>query len=152
MVWCRGDSKVERTKKIAVDASVVVKWYNIEQHTEKALAIRGDYARQRIDLIAPYLLPYEVGNALRYNPDFGLDDVKSALRDLLAMQISLRLLDDKMCEDAIELAYRSGLTFYDVSYVVLSRLENCPLYTADDKLLNNIRDEMIIHLEDYPTP
>jgi predicted nucleic acid-binding protein len=140
---------MERPKKIVIDASVVIKWYNIEQHTEKALAIREDYIKQKIDLVAPYLLLYEVGNALRYNPDFGLDDVKSAIRDLLAMQISFRLLDEKAGQDAVELAYKFGLTFYDVSYVILSRVENCPLYTADDKLLSRAEDESIIHLENY---
>lgn len=143
---------MERIKKIVVDASVAIKWYNVEQHTENALAIREDYAKQRIDLVAPYLLPYEVGNALRYNPDFGLDDVRSALRDLLAMQISFRVLDEQMCEDAVELAYRSGLTFYDANYVVLSRVEKCPLYTADHKLLSKIGDEMVTHLENYAAP
>jgi len=140
---------VERAKKIVVDASVAIKWYNVEQHTENALAIREDYAKQKIDLVAPYLLPYEVGNALRYNPDFGLDDVKSALRDLLAMQMNLRVLDEQMSDDAVELAYRFGLTFYDVSYVVLSRVEKCPLYTADDRLLNKIEDKKVIHLGNY---
>ena len=140
---------MERAKKIVVDASVAIKWYNVEQHTENALAIREDYAKQKIDLVAPYLLPYEVGNALRYNPDFGLDDVKSALRDLLAMQMNLRVLDEQMSDDAVELAYRFGLTFYDVSYVVLSRVEKCPLYTADDRLLNKIEDKKVIHLGNY---
>ena len=140
-----------RPKTIVVDASVAIKWYSIEQHTDKALAMREDYARQKIDLVAPYLLLYEVGNALRYNPDFGLEDVRSALRDLLAMQINFRMLDERMCEDAVELAYMLGLTFYDVSYVVLSRVEKCPLYTADDRLLSKAGDEMVTHLEDYST-
>jgi len=142
---------VARPKTIVVDASVAIKWYSIEQHTDKALAMREDYARQKIDLVAPYLLLYEVGNALRYNPDFGLEDVRSALRDLLAMQINFRMLDERMCEDAVELAYMLGLTFYDVSYVVLSRVEKCPLYTADDRLLSKAGDEMVTHLEDYST-
>ena len=140
-----------RPKTIVVDASVAIKWYSIEQHTDKALAMREDYARQKIDLVAPYLLLYEVGNALRYNTDFGLEDVRSALRDLLAMQINFRMLDERMCEDAVELAYMLGLTFYDVSYVVLSRVEKCPLYTADDRLLSKAGDEMVTHLEDYST-
>jgi len=59
---------VERPKKIVVDASVAIRWCNVEQHAQKALAIREDYAKQRIDLVASYLLPYEVGNALRYLP------------------------------------------------------------------------------------
>jgi len=142
---------VARPKTIVVDASVAIKWYSIEQHTDKALAMREDYARQKIDLVAPYLLLYEVGNALRYNTDFGLEDVRSALRDLLAMQINFRMLDERMCEDAVELAYMLGLTFYDVSYVVLSRVEKCPLYTADNRLLSKAGDEMVTHLEDYST-
>ncbi|MEM3381658.1 MAG: type II toxin-antitoxin system VapC family toxin [Candidatus Bathyarchaeia archaeon] len=140
---------MERSKKIVIDASVAIKWYNIEQYTEKALAIREDYLRRKIDLVAPYMLLYEVGNALRYNPDFGLDDVKSAIRDLLAMQIGFRMLDEKAGEDAVDLAYKFGLTFYDVNYVVLSRTENCPLYTADDKLLSRIEGESAIHLKNY---
>ncbi|MBS7628799.1 hypothetical protein KEJ23_02315 [Candidatus Bathyarchaeota archaeon] len=76
--------------------------------------MREDYLRRKI--VAPYLLLYEVENALRYSPDLGLDDVKSAIRDLLAMQIGFRMLDQKAGEDAVELTYKFGLTLYDINY------------------------------------
>ncbi|MBU2559444.1 type II toxin-antitoxin system VapC family toxin, partial [archaeon] len=62
---------MEGNTKIVVDASVVAKWFLEEVHSEMAEAIRKDYADGLLDLAAPSLLPYEVLNALRYNPDFG---------------------------------------------------------------------------------
>ncbi len=76
--------------KVVLDASVVVKWYNEEDYSEKALLIRDDYTSGKVDLVEPYLLIYEVGNALRYNPEFGQSDVVSATRNLLEMQMDLR--------------------------------------------------------------
>ncbi|MEM2935748.1 MAG: type II toxin-antitoxin system VapC family toxin [Candidatus Bathyarchaeia archaeon] len=140
---------MERAEKVVVDASVIVKWYNVEDYTENALALRGDYASRRLDLIAPHLVVYEVGNSLRYNPDFGADDVKSALRDLLAMQINLRLLDEEISEVAVDLAYKFGITFYDAVYLTLAEKEKAPLYTADERLLLKIENENIKHIGEY---
>ena len=46
--------------KLVVDASVAIKWLVAEQLTDESLAILGSEA----ELIAPDLLPIEVGDAL----------------------------------------------------------------------------------------
>ena len=51
--------------KIVLDASVAVRWYNEEDYSKKALLIRDDHISGKVDLVEPYLLIYEVGNALR---------------------------------------------------------------------------------------
>ncbi|MEM2945934.1 MAG: type II toxin-antitoxin system VapC family toxin [Thermoproteota archaeon] len=79
---------MEEEKVLVLDASIAVKWFNVEPLREKALTIRNRYASGDIDLIAPDLLHYEVANALRYNPRFGVEDVKAALRALEDMGIT----------------------------------------------------------------
>ncbi|MEM1980534.1 MAG: type II toxin-antitoxin system VapC family toxin, partial [Candidatus Caldarchaeum sp.] len=69
---------MEEEKILVLDANVAVKWFNVEPLRKEALTIRSKYASGEIDLIAPDLLHYEVANALRYNPRFGIEDVKTA--------------------------------------------------------------------------
>jgi len=40
------------------------------------------YTKGEVDLIAPSLLFYEVANALRYNPRFGIKSALAAFEDL----------------------------------------------------------------------
>lgn len=64
-----GDKEVERPEKIAVvDASVAVRWFVEEEFTRQALAMADDYQARKVDLRSTQLLPFEVLNALRYNP------------------------------------------------------------------------------------
>jgi len=62
---------VEREEVIVADASVVVKWFVEEDYTDEALRLRDDYVERALEIASPDLLPYEVLNALRYNPSFG---------------------------------------------------------------------------------
>jgi len=141
-----------RVEKIVIDASVAVKWYNVETDTEKALRLRTAYAAGRVDIAAPYLITYEIANSLRYNPDFGEMDVASAMKDLLDMQIDLRLLDPEQIEKSLELAYRHGITLYDSAYLALAETGGMTLYTADDRLLTKVPASLVKHLRDYSKP
>lgn len=140
---------MERAEKIIVDASVAIKWFNVEEYTDNALAIRDDYVAGKVHLITPYLIAYEVGNALRYNPDFGVEDVKFALKDLLDMQMDLRFLDKTQCEIATELAFNYAITIYDAAYLALTIIEKALLYTADDRLLTKVKLDEVKHIKDY---
>lgn len=63
-------------KKIVVDASVVAKWYLIEEYSDNAIKLRNDYVRGLVQIIVPSLLEYEVLNALRYSRVYYLDELK----------------------------------------------------------------------------
>ena len=120
---------------VVVDASVAVKWFNPEEHSAEAVALRDDHLAQRLVLAAPALLVWEVSNALRYSRELGADDVKRALRDLLDLQIALVGPDVSWMEDTVGLAFDRGLTLYDASYLGLALHLRVPLYTADERLL-----------------
>ncbi|MDW7977944.1 MAG: type II toxin-antitoxin system VapC family toxin [Candidatus Caldarchaeum sp.] len=136
-------------KTVVVDASVAVKWFNQEQHSTNAVKLLHDYARRRVDLTAPYLIVYEVCNALRYNPEFGETDVAEALRFLAGLQMRFRLLDGDYARRAVSLAYSLGLTFYDAVYVALAEAEEAELYTADEKILTKALSTNVKHIKEY---
>jgi len=141
-----------RVEKVVADASVIVKWYNLEAYTENALQLRRDYAARRVELAAPYLVAYEVANALRYNPDFGAEDLRSAITDLLNMQMDLRLLDEEQVQRTTELAFKHGITLYDSTYFALAEAGDMPLYSADDKFITKVGSQRIHHIRDYGVP
>ena len=59
---------MERPGNIILDASVIVKWFVDEEFTDKSLQILDDYIKGKITVYSIQLMPYEVSNALRYNP------------------------------------------------------------------------------------
>jgi len=126
---------MEEEKILVLDASVAVKWFNVEPLREKALIIRDKYVNGEIELIAPDLLYYEVANALRYNPRFGIEEVKSALKALEDLSIITYDFDGELREKAVELAYRFGITIYDAAYVALAVIRDASLYTANKEVV-----------------
>ena len=67
-----GDPERAGPSPIVVDASVAVRWFNPEEHSERALALRDDHIARRVVLAAPSLLVWEVGDALGYNQELGV--------------------------------------------------------------------------------
>lgn len=128
---------------VVVDASVAVKWFNPEESSEEALTLRDDHVAHRVVLAAPSLLVWEVCNALRYSQELGADDVRSALGDLVDLQIVLHEPDPSWMAGAVDRAFQLGLTLYDSSYLALARHLRAPLYTADERMCATARDVAI---------
>ena len=138
-----------KEKILVLDASVAVKWFNPEPLREKALEIRKSFVEGNIQLEAPSLLPYELGNALRYNPKFGIEEVEVSVRAMDDLQMTLHEFRGALADDAVETAYRLGITLYDAAYVALASLRGGVLYSADDELVRRASRENILHLSEY---
>jgi len=139
---------MEEEKVLVLDATVAVKWFTNEPLRDKALLIRDKYVKGLVDLIAPGLLFYEVANALRYNPRFGVEEVKNALKALENLGISLYGFEGQLRDTSIELAYRFGITVYDAAYVALAVIQDAVLYTADKEVVAKTSLENIKHLSE----
>jgi len=142
---------VERVEEIVVvDASVVTKWFVEEEYSTNALHLRDDYVNRLIEIAAPELLPFEVINSLRYNPEFGEKDMKESAKALEEYSLWLFPLLGKLAEKTIENALRYGVTIYDSSYLSLAELESRTLYTSDERLLAKLKDSpWIRHISEY---
>ncbi len=130
---------MERAPLFVLDASVAVKWFVEEQDRDRALQVREDYALGKIELLAPGLMLYEVGNALRFHPngteEIGLKSVTS----LRKMQFMLETVQDRLVEEAMRISYAEGISFYDSVYLALAEVENCKVISADEQLVKKLK-------------
>jgi predicted nucleic acid-binding protein len=137
-------------KVIVADASVIVKWFVVEDYTKNALKIKKDYTTGTIDIWSVQLMPFEVLNALRYNQQLGQEEIGKASKSLSKFKIALHPILDDLAELSIQEALKYGLSVYDSSYLALSRTFDKDLYTADEKLLSKVTgNEKVVHLKDY---
>jgi len=132
-----------------VDASVAVKWFVDEPDSEAAERLLTDYVEGRVDLHSTQQLPFEVLNALRYNPEYGLESMKTAAKALEAMEIMLHPLRGRYAERTLSNALNHGITVYDSSYLSLGEELGVPVYTADRKLMGKVESESLSHISEY---
>ena len=127
-------------QKYVVDASVVVKWFSkFEEDADSSEELLNSHIEGTSMLVSCSLVLYEVCNALRFNPNFGKEDVSKAAASLLKLE--LELVDfPEVFESAIGLAFSRGITIYDATYIAVSRTRHIPLITADYKLLSKIKE------------
>ena len=107
----------------------------MEPLRDKALSIRNKYVNEELALEAPSLLYYEVANALQYNPRFGIEEVRSAIRVLEDLAITIYDFKGELASRTVELAYRFGITVYDAAYVALAAIRSATLYTANKEVV-----------------
>ena len=141
MEWCQGDTAVAEAQVFIIDASVAVKWYVSEELRDKALRLREDFLSEIVDLEAPGLILYEVGNAIRHHPGATMRECASAVRELRNLGIAIRDLDDVAVGVAAKLAFEEKLTFYDAAYLSLAKTTEATLITADKELYNQLSNE-----------
>lgn len=77
---------------VVVDASLAVKWLVLESDSEQAYVLASSWAQTGTQLVAPYLMPVEVANALRRRVIRGEvtpEDARDLLEGLLSSGIEL---------------------------------------------------------------
>jgi predicted nucleic acid-binding protein len=133
--------------RYVVDANVPIKWFIPEVLSTEALRL----AEGRHQLIAPDLLYAEAGNALWQKVQRGSlqpGEARDILRSISAAPLEVYPLRP-LSSLALDLAIGLGCTVYDGCYLALALGQDCPLVTADDRLLKRLPkpyDERVIHL------
>ena len=119
-----------------VDASLVVKWFVPEIHSEAAQR----WLASSHDFIAPDLLFPEAGNAIW----------KKLRRDELTAEEAQRLVGDlervavesvttrTLLSDAVALAIKADITVYDATYLTLAVRLGTAVATGDDRLVRKV--------------
>jgi len=137
----RGDTLLAETQVFIVDASVAVKWYVNEELREKALELRKDFVSGKVDLGAPSLILYEVGNAIRHHPGATEAECTNAVIQLKNLGIAIHDLNEATTSTASRLAFKEKVTFYDAAYLSLAETLNAKLVTADNELYEQLSNE-----------
>jgi predicted nucleic acid-binding protein len=117
-----------------VDASVVAKWFVPERLSEEAVRLLDDGH----ELASPDLLWPELGSVLSKKARAGQLTRKEAARIVQALDLfPLTVFPSRLVlEAALEIALGTGRSVYDSVYVALAVALECPLVTADERLVN----------------
>jgi len=137
-----------------VDASVASRFLLVEELSDKAAKVLEDFLAGTVDLMAPGLIVYEVGNVLWKAVRRGFVSGEEAAQKFLRF-LRLRIAGIELSEgDRVEIlkwAVENDATYYDAAYVVSTRVAGAALLTADDELYEKARREVTaLHLRDYP--
>lgn len=136
--------------EVVVDASVIVKWFVEEEHSDKALSLRDSYVAGELRIAAPELMPFEVLNALYYKGLFSESDLKEISEALEAYSFELYPLRGEYMQKTVEVAFKNDITIYDASYVALALAKKTLFYTADEKLLGKVANlNLAKHIRDF---
>lgn len=119
-----------------IDASVAVKWFIPEVHSEAAL----QWLERKFELVAPDLIYPESGNILwkkfRRN-ELSANEVQTVQKAIEA--VPFRVFPGKeLLGIALELAITLGRSVYDSTYLAVAVGMRAPLVTADRKLHRTI--------------
>lgn len=126
-----------------VDASVAFKWLipdAAEDDVSAAKALLLEHLEGRVKIIVPALLYYEVGNILLFGRSRRpIGQAVEVLADLYAIPLEVAPLTVLSADLTLRLASLRGISFYDATYVGLAEMSNCPLITADRRLVERAR-------------
>ena len=142
---------------LVVDASVAVKWHlSDEEFAEVAVAVLADFREDRVNLLAPDHIRYEVANAIRVAARRGRLTPRQG-REALEQFLSWGLwtvATDQLFLAAYDTSERLGCALYDGLYLALAESADCPLIYADRVLRNHIRDQfpLALWIGDYSPP
>jgi len=132
-------------KRIVIDASVVLKWYLIDESWSKAAhEILERFVFQELYILAPNLLEYEVLNGLHIAGERGRIEQKMlimAVEAFLGLGIDLRDISSNY-EKVLHFSTVYDLTVYNSSYLELASTEGIELVTADEKLYNKLKNDL----------
>jgi len=122
--------------RLVVDASVAVKWFVPEIHSEEALRL----LKEEWVLLVPDLVWGEVGNILwkkKQRGEMTDENARFILQQLGRFNLAVHS-SQELADTAWELASRLNRTFYDSLYLALAESQGCPLVTADRRLFNAV--------------
>lgn len=123
--------------RYVVDASVAVKWYVDEIHSDAARTLLAS----RDELSAPAFHLVEVANTFAKKVRTAELQAHIAVQALEHIARRVILVQHDLTRPALELALRYQRSVYDALYVVLALQLGCPLITADEKLFNALKPE-----------
>ncbi|MBU0567033.1 type II toxin-antitoxin system VapC family toxin [bacterium] len=133
------------SKKICVDASLVLKLVIRESDSGVALRLWTEWIGQGMEITAPFLLAFETTSVIRnrvYRQDLTLEEGESAFEIIHSLDITF-LNPDSLYKTAWELAKQFNRpAAYDSHYLALARILDCPLWTADKRLYNTVNNEL----------
>lgn len=141
-------------KTVVVDSSIVIKWFVVESYSTEAFHLLDRYQNGELTLLAPDLLYAEIGNIVWKKhrlQGISTTDAQQIIETFCQLSIELTPTAS-LLKEAYSLAVTYQCTVYDSLYLALSLREQCPLVTADFKLVKAIESVLsnVMYVTDWP--
>ncbi|MFW6155985.1 MAG: type II toxin-antitoxin system VapC family toxin [Armatimonadota bacterium] len=133
--------------EVCIDASIAAKLVLNEDRSDLASSLWRGWEDADVDVIAPALITWEVANAIRVAASRGRIDRSSvaelyhAFRELPITLIPHYEMPQVAWEQFV---LGRGLTVspYDATYLATAVVTSCDLWTADDRLVRTVGDDL----------
>ena len=128
-----------------VDASVALKWYLLDEGLvdEAAVFLEG-FVNERLELLAPDYIRYEILNALevaRIQRRITSLEASEGFGHFLGLGFHLPHDDEQLLLNAAAVSRRYAVAPYDALYVALAETTGSLFVTADERLYGRIKSE-----------
>lgn len=135
-------------KSFAVDASVAIKWFVLEEHTVESRWLLDE----NFELFVPHLLFAEYGNIVWkkfIRGELTREQVSDRRQALLSVR--LRVVPERLLfSQAVELACQPNHPAYDCFYLALAELLGTAVVTADQRFANKVADRArVVFVADF---
>lgn len=136
---------------LVLDSSVIVKWLNSvdEKDIEKADKILADTLNGKLELIAPELAKYEIGNVLLLKKKLSKEEAEYSIQALYNYPIQFISESEELAQETYKLASKLGITYYDASFLALAKQYDATLITENIKHQGKSSDVKVVSLRDY---
>ena len=137
-------------KPVVVDSSVTVKWLNQinEKILDQADELLADAQAGSVNLMAPELSKYEIGNAL-LNKKLDLPQAYQSLGTVYQLPITFIPETEELASLTYRIAQLGSITYYDASFLALAERENAVLVTDNTKHQDRKSSVKVVSLKDY---
>lgn len=139
-------------KVYVVDASVAARFLLAEELSDKAERLLQRFHDDAVELKAPGLVTYEVGNTLWKAVKqrmINAHEASQKFSHFIKLKLGCIELDEQECLDALTWAVKNDTTYYDSVYVKASEKTGATLLTADDAFYERASKEVpTLHLRD----
>lgn len=125
-----------------MDASIALRWVLKDEKEPRADALLRQWAVTLTDILVPPLFLSEITNALYLSVKrqrLSTDEAGLALQTIL--QAGMRVIEpSELYLRSLEMAIDYGTTnAYDTIYMALAEIEDCELWTADERLAKSLK-------------
>lgn len=136
---------------LVVDSSVFTKWLNQkdEGNLDKANLILEDTRDGKVELIAPELAKYEIGNVLLKSKKLTPQEANISLGTAYSLPITFVSETENLSKQTFEIAYKNGITYYDAAFVSLAKQYDATLITDNIKDQGKSQEIKVVSLKDY---
>ena len=137
--------------KVVVDSSVMIKWLN--QHNEKLIEqaelLLTDARTEKIELVAPELAKYEIGNALLTSKQLSASEAEEVLAFLFSLPIAFVSQTQELADHTYKVGKALKITYYDACFLSVAEQLDAPLITDNFKHQGKSTNVRVIPLQDY---